>query len=171
MTKKTKYEKKETEITKAVFTLDEVRSFALTGYAAQRRDLYLQKVAQRPQNPRMINGLEYLSDKSMVAEIDMMPLTTRQNMARFSKYGSDLVSEDGFDDDETFDAADRSDNPPSPHELRAHELDRKLKKARKAQAKAIEQRLEGGDTPTPNGDPNSPKLLPSSKEAAPTPKE
>lgn len=164
MSKKTKFEKKETAVTKATFTLDEVRSFALTGYAAQRRDLYLQKVAERPQNPRMINGLEVLSDKSMVAEIDMMPLSTRQNMARFSKYGSDIVG-DGFDDDDTFNAPDRSENPPSPHELRAHQLDAKLKKARKAQTEAVEARKDGGDTPTPDGDPNPPKLLPASKEA------
>lgn len=159
MTKKTKFEKKETAVTKATFTLDEVRAFALTGYAAQRRDLYLQKVAERPQNPRMVNGLEVLSPVSMVAEIDMKPLSTRQNMARFSNFPRDLEN-GGFDDDQSYDAPDRLDNPPSPHELRAQNLERKIAKAKKAYESAAEKRIEGGDTPTPNGDPNPAKTSP-----------
>lgn len=173
---KSKYEKKETAVTRATFTLDEIRSFALTGYAKQRRDLYLQKVAERQENPRMINGLEVLSPISMVAEVDMMPLSTRANMARFSKYGSEIVGSDGYDadqdddSDESFFSSERSENPPSPHELRTVKLNKKLNKALKAKKDDTEGRRSKGDTPTPDGDENPSLTTPEPKAAPSNPK-
>lgn len=157
MTKKTKFEKKETAKTAATFTSEEVYNFAAGAYAADRRRLYLEKVSQRPADPRMDSlGRETLSPISMLADVDMAPLTTRQNLARFTKMPSHLEG-DGFDaddsdldDDDSFHTSDRVDNPPSPSELRARRLDKKLSEIRQKAQDDLTERRKKGATPEPD---------------------
>lgn len=156
MDKKTKFEKKETAKSAATFTRDEVYSFAAGAYAADRRRMYLEKVLQRPDDPRMdYLGRETLSDLSMVADVDMAPLTTRQNLARFTKMPSHLEGDDGFDsdsdidDDNSFFTPDRTDNPPSPNEMRARRLDKKLSDIRQKAQDDLTERRKKGATPDP----------------------
>lgn len=159
---KTKFEKPENKKTAATFSLDEVRAFQLAGYAEHRRALYLEKVSQRERNPRLDEyGREILSPISTVADVDMTPLTTRQNMARFNTLPSTPVNGDGYDAETEFDSegrviagdddmyvGDRTDNIPTPHEVRSRELDKKFKRVRQAHADAQDERVKSGDTPT-----------------------
>lgn len=177
--KKTKYEKPEGIIrqpderdptfiekkpTKAVFTREEFYGFVAGSYAAARRKMYLEKISQRPRNPRLDDrGHEVLSPHSVVAEIDMNPLSTRQNLSRF--IGSHLEGDDGYDtetdlvkdangniiaqnDDRDYYQPERDVNPPSPHELRARKLDQKLTRARKAHSEKSKEVKKKGETPT-----------------------
>lgn len=167
MTKKTKFETKDTAKTKATFTTQEVRDFVTGSYSEYRRQLYLEKMAARPPNPRLLNGAELLSDISMLADVDMTPLSMRQNLSRFTKMPSHLMGDDGYDTetptddqgrplpdhDADFHSRDRDENPPSPHEVRAYKLSQKLSKARKAQQKALDDKRAAGATPAPEPTP------------------
>ena len=179
MTKKTKFEKRETAKTAATFTLDEVHDFIAGSYSAFRRQQYLEKMAARPPNPRLLNGAEVLSDISMVADVDMAPLSTRENHARFIKMPSHLIGHDGYDtetptDDEgrplsdheaDFYARDRDENPPSPHELRAHQLSTKLTRARLAHQKALDERRKQGEPSPPKNEEGAPAPSKTEKNA------
>lgn len=161
MTKKTKYEKTETEKSKATFSLDEVMAFSKNN-AYQLHALHLQKMMQRPQNPRLYpDGSENLSSQSMIADIDMHPLSTRENISRFTKMPSHLEGQEGFDtetdidgegrpivDDRDYFVVDRTANPPSPHELRAYALDKRLTKARTEAQKELDKKRKEGEPPT-----------------------
>lgn len=167
--KKTKYEKNENSTSTAKFDLTEVDGFVHSSYSAIRKAEYLAKVAARPPNPRLNErGEEVLSPLSVVADIDMQPLTTRQNLARFTKMPSTLV-DDGYDAETEVDengipildahdyyTPDRSDNPPSPHEVRAHKLDTKLTKVRETLSEELKERRIKGATPAPSEPTNGP---------------
>lgn len=158
---KTKFEKKDTKKTKATFTREELFGFTAGAYAAARRNLYLERIAEREKNPRLNErGHEVLSPISTVADIDMHPLSTRQNLARFVKH-TDLAGDGGYDtetdtdaegrpvyDDRDYYVPDRTDGPPSPHELRAHNLSKKLTDARKSHSEKSKERKSKGETPT-----------------------
>lgn len=151
MTQKTKFEKKDNASTKATFERDEVMAFAMMGsYAQMRREAYLAKIASRDPNPRLIDGAENLNPYSMVAEVDMAPLSMRQNLGRFM---GDRVIDDGYDtdtddnSDESFHSGDRMDNIPTPHELRASRLERKLENARRAHQASLDAARDAGATP------------------------
>lgn len=161
MTKKTKYEKNDTERTKATFSVDEVFAFAKSN-ASNLHAAHLSKMMQRPQNPRLTSdGSEKLSPISLLADIDMHPLSTRENISRFTRMPSHLEGEDGFDaetdidsegrpilDDRDYWVTDRTENPPSPHELRAYALEKRLTKARVESQKELDKKREAGDPPT-----------------------
>lgn len=161
MTKKTKYEKNETETSKATFSADEVFAFAKAN-AFKLHAVHLQKMMQRPQNPRLDSeGSEILSPISLVADVDMHPLSTRENISRFTKMPSVLENQDGYDsetdidsegrpilDDRDYWVTDRTDNPPSPHELKAYHLEKRLTKARLESQKQLDERRAAGDPPT-----------------------
>lgn len=158
MTKKTPYEKRETEKTKATFSVDEVLAFA-TDHSAFVRRAYLEKMKSRPRNPRLDeNGSEVLSPISLIADLDMRPLSTRENLARFQKMPS-ILEGDGLDqetdtdergrpvvDDRDYYVPDPNDTPPSPHELRARQLGKRLSKARAAHVENLNKFREDGET-------------------------
>lgn len=154
------------------FTVEEVRNFIMGSYAAHRRQLYLEKMAQREPNPRLISGMEALSPETTVADIDLVPLSPQAHMGRFVK-----PPESGYDTDDHFDEhgvyqGEDVDSPdfdndepslqPTPFEIRSQRLEKKLKNARTAHKKAVEERLKDGDTPTPQQQNKAPedKIVP-----------
>lgn len=174
MTQKTKFEKKDTSDTKATFSREEVMAFANLGsYAAMRRQRYLEKVASRDPNPRLLDGAELLNPHSVVAEVDMQPLSMRQNLGRFM--GQNIDYEAGFDtdtdddNDASFIADDRIDNIPTPHELRARNLERKLDNARLEHQRAADAAREAGATPPPKTKNDQAEPDQASKEAPKSP--
>lgn len=175
-TPKTKYEKKDTPETKASFSRDEISSLLAVGsYAAFRRARYMEAVASKPLNPKLDDlGAEYLSEISMVADVDMAPLSTRQQLARFVR-PVHLVNGDGFDsdDDSSIDAdfftPDRADNPPSPHEIRAQKLDRKLTRARAEHSRDLENRRIAAEKGSTDPEKKSGSKEPEAAKAAPDP--
>lgn len=174
MTQKTKFEKKDTAETRATFSLDEVASFS--AYANFRRKMYLDKMLSREPNRRLDElGQEVLNPHSVVAEVDMQPLSMRQNLARFVTPNfnpDDYYDADTTDDsDESFIADDRADNIPTPHELRARDLDRKLDRARKAYRDATEAAREAGEGDPPEPKNETPKASQGSKEPPKSPSE
>nr|QJB20756.1 MAG: hypothetical protein [Microvirus sp.] len=143
------------------FTINEVTGFIRSTHAQMLHQRYLAKLAEKAPNPRLdAFGQEVLNPHSVVAEIDLQPLSMRQNISRFVSHENVSSLEDyDFDNDESFHSSDRIDNPPTPHELRSMRLDKKLTAVREAQRKAEEAAKEKAAT-TPNGD----------KKGEPTPK-
>lgn len=133
------------------FTLDELKSLSILGHRQLLTERYLTKVAQRPDNPRLdYTGAEILNPHSLVAEIDMQPLSMKQNISRFVRPNDALeLPEYDESNDHDFDAPDRSDNPPTPHELRAKKLSHKLTAHREAARKAADEAKEKAATPLP----------------------
>lgn len=171
MSNKTKFELPDTPETKATFTADEVRAFIAGAYAAERRALYLQKMASRSPNHRLDDrGREVLSSRSMVADVDMAPLSAKANLGRFVKsqelYGDDgYDTDDSIDNDRHFDDLDRSENPPSPHELRSQRLVKKLDNARTALQKGVDERRSEGAISPPETKTADPEGQPAPKGA------
>lgn len=171
---KTKFEKPDTAKTAATFTAEEISSFAAAGqYAQHRRELYMQKVLSRPKKSDRLDesGAEVLSSISTVADVDLQPLSMREQLGRF--YGHGRVQDDGFYDSETpvdengnpvahvdddFHISDSTDIFPTPHELRSKKLIKRLSKAREDHQKGLDDRRKAGDSsqPTPPADPANP---------------
>lgn len=120
------------------FTINEVTGFIRSTHAQMLHQRYLAKLAEKEPNPRLdALGQEVLNPHSVVAEIDLQPLSMRQNISRFvSHENAPTLEEYDFDNDESFHSSDRMDNPPTPHELRSMRLDKKLTAVRAAQRKA-----------------------------------
>lgn len=179
MTKKTKFEKAEGKDTSAKFSTDEVYGLIHGSYAADRKKAYLAKISERPLNPRLDEfGAEVLSPHSMVADVDMQPLSTRQNLARFQgnrstplENGDGYDADDQDDADESFYISEGIDNMPTPHELRAKRLDQKLTKARNDAQAEMEARRKAGETPAPASTTETAQAAPAATAAQKTPSE
>lgn len=145
------------------FSREEILSFNLTGHRKLLNDRYMSKIASRPPNPRLDEwGQEVLNPHSLVADIDLLPLSMKQNLGRFVRSDTNPHENEEFDpdNDESFNADDRIDNPPTPHELRAKRLEKKISKARAAQREAEERAKLKAATP-PSEDKKSPPVQPS----------